>query len=104
MKKKTKFNAALEKLNQVPWKTATCAEGKKCWCRCILPKDKILFDKSEVYIIHAGVLYEIQAEHIVKLHNESLIKKGNRQIKDKQLDDSFKEYKEYEKLIRKNKV
>ena len=57
----------------VEWKTKFCGEGKICWCRIIEPKNEIVDkDDNEIYIAGSGCVPTIYAEHIVKLHNESL--------------------------------
>jgi hypothetical protein len=57
----------------VEWKTTTCSEGSECWCRIITPTEPIVDnDGNEVYIAGSGAIPTIYAEHIVKLHNESL--------------------------------
>jgi len=65
-------------LYKTKWKTATCQQGKKCWCRMIIPVKKIVCDESEnegLYIAGSGELNKRAAEHIVKLHNNWLKKK-----------------------------
>jgi hypothetical protein len=65
----------------VPWKLTTCNVGESCWCRIILPTEKILYkDKvgdtdriSEFeYIIPDGSIDKETAEYIVNLHNRSV--------------------------------
>ena len=57
----------------VEWKTRTCSQGEECWCRIIEPIEKITdVDGSEICIASSGDVSEIYAEHIVKLHNDSL--------------------------------
>ena len=65
----------------VPWKLETCNVGESCWCRIILPTEKILYkDKvgdtdriSEFeYIIPDGSIDKETAEYIVNLHNRSV--------------------------------
>ncbi len=62
----------------VPWKLETCNVGERCWCRIILPTEKILYkDKvgeeertSEFeYIIPDGSIDKETAEYVVNLHN-----------------------------------
>lgn len=57
------------------WKISTCSQGEDCWCRIIEPIEEI-FDNEEnqIFIASSGSISELYAEHIVKLHNESLKK------------------------------
>jgi hypothetical protein len=65
----------------VPWKLTTCNVGEECWCRIILPTEKILF-KNKVgetervdefeYIIPDGSIDKETAEYIVDLHNDEV--------------------------------
>ena len=69
------FEEAKKLVLQVPWKIGTCNSGEKCWCRVIKPVTPIIFDEFEEYIICSdGAISKDIAEHIVKLHNESLSK------------------------------
>jgi len=65
----------------VPWKLDLCNTGESCWCRIILPSEKILYkDKvgdtdriSEFeYIIPDGSIDKETAEYVVELHNRSI--------------------------------
>ena len=65
----------------IPWKLETCNVGESCWCRIILPTEKILYkDKvgdtdriSEFeYIIPDGSIDKETAEYIVDLHNREV--------------------------------
>jgi hypothetical protein len=65
----------------VPWKLETCNTGESCWCRIILPTEKILYkDKvgdadriSEFeWIIPDGSVDKETAEYIVDLHNNEV--------------------------------
>ena len=62
----------------IPWKLETCNTGESCWCRIILPSEKILYkDKlgdadriSEFeWIIPDGSIDRETAEYVVNLHN-----------------------------------
>jgi hypothetical protein len=73
----------------VPWKLETCNVGESCWCRIILPTEKILYkDKvgdtdriSEFeYIIPDGSIDKETAEYFLELHNDKL-KENKRVIK-----------------------
>jgi hypothetical protein len=65
----------------VPWKLTTCNVGEECWCRIILPTEKILY-KNKVgetervdefeYIIPDGSIDKETAEYIVDLHNDEV--------------------------------
>lgn len=58
------------------WKTSVCCGGESCWCRIVEPEEKIEYDDQveEVYIVGSGGINKLMAEHIVELHNSSLIK------------------------------
>jgi len=65
----------------IPWKLETCNSGESCWCRIILPTEKILYknkvgDTERVdefeYIIPDGSIDKETAEYIVDLHNRSV--------------------------------
>jgi hypothetical protein len=65
----------------VPWELKTCNVGEECWCRIILPGEKILYknkigdiervDEFE-YIIPDGSIDKETAEYVVELHNRSV--------------------------------
>lgn len=68
------YNEAQQYSLTVKWKTTTCTQGEKCWCRAILPEEEILDkDGNEIIIVHDGAISKEYAEYIVKLHNESLL-------------------------------
>lgn len=56
----------------IKWKVERCnAGGSSCWCRIIVPIEKVFAeDEDAIRIVHAGVLSNTLAKHIVKLHNE----------------------------------
>ena len=65
----------------VPWKLDLCNSGETCWCRIILPSEKILYknkvgDTERVdefeYIIPDGSIDKETAEYVVDLHNRSV--------------------------------
>jgi hypothetical protein len=65
----------------VPWKLDLCNSGETCWCRIILPSEKILYknkvgDTERVdefeYIIPDGSIDKETAEYIVDLHNDEV--------------------------------
>ena len=65
----------------VPWKLEICNVGESCWCRIILPTEKILY-KNKVgetervdefeYIIPDGSIDKETAEYVIELHNRSV--------------------------------
>ena len=65
----------------VPWKLDLCNSGETCWCRIILPTEKIIYkntvgdteriDEFE-YIIPDGSIDKETAEYIIDLHNRSV--------------------------------
>ena len=70
------YKEAIKHSITVPWKTATCNSGVKCWCRMIIPVQPIKDDDGEeIYIAGSGAINKIHAEHIVRIHNESLVVK-----------------------------
>lgn len=74
------FDQAKKKSHKLRWKTDYCHEGEQCWCRIIKCEEPLMyskfdyFDQEEYIIIQDGQLNKDTAEHIVKLHNESLLK------------------------------
>jgi hypothetical protein len=65
----------------VPWKLETCNVGESCWCRIILPTEKILYkdkvgDTNRIsefeYIIPDGSIDRETAEYVLELHNRSV--------------------------------
>lgn len=78
------YEQAVEFSLTVPWKLMECFGGEECWCRLIVPLEPIRYTytfsdgttKEDVLeqITDAAVLDKITAEHIVKIHNERLIK------------------------------
>jgi hypothetical protein len=65
----------------VPWKLDLCNSGETCWCRIILPSEKILYknkvgDTERVdefdYIIPDGSIDKETAEYVVELHNREV--------------------------------
>ena len=69
------YKEAVEYSLTVKWKITLCPSGKKCWCRIIEPEQEIKDDDgNEIYIIGSGCISKDYAEHIVKLHNDSLVK------------------------------
>jgi len=69
------YYEAIKYANTVKWKVITCSAGKDCWCRMIVPKDKLFDDNNnEIYIVNSGFMCKEHAKHIVKLHNKNLKK------------------------------
>ena len=70
------FEQAKEYSFLVPWKTTECFSGPECWCRIIVPIEPIYYtnpesdNRYEYSVVDAGVLDQITAEYIVRLHNE----------------------------------
>jgi hypothetical protein len=60
----------------VRWKVEMCSQGEACWCRGIIPETPITYTdgdfEEELYIVGTGELDIDTAEHIVRLHNQSL--------------------------------
>ena len=57
----------------VKWKIGFCTQGESCWCRTVIPEEQITDNQgSDVCIIDSGCVSKQAAEHIVKIHNESL--------------------------------
>ena len=67
------YEEAIQHSLTVKWKTTPCQSGESCWCRVIEPEEEIKDeDGNEIYIAGSGCVPKVYAEHIVKLHNESL--------------------------------
>ena len=64
----------------IPWKLSLCNTGESCWCRIILPSEKIFYtnhskdEKAQEFewIISDGSVDKETAEYLVNLHNYSL--------------------------------
>jgi len=70
------YEEAREKALKVKWRTEVCNSGEDCWCRIITTETPIIHNNNEeYYIIGEGSVSEIEAHHIVELHNKSLIEK-----------------------------
>ena len=56
------------------WIATPCFVGESCWCNIITPEIPIIFgvDNDEVQIVSSGAINKQLAEHIVKVHNQSL--------------------------------
>lgn len=72
------YEEAQQKLLTVRWKTKECTQSD-CWCSAVVPEEDIVYNNGiegevddYVYIAGAGALTKELAEHIVKIHNESL--------------------------------
>lgn len=79
----TTYEEAMELCLTVPWKITKCNQGESCWCRMIEPVEEIKYmsaiseDTETIYIARSGSLEKKIAEHMVKLHNDSLKKIGD---------------------------
>jgi hypothetical protein len=83
------YKKAKQELYKRPWKAVTCSQGETCWCRIIetvepieyqvnkSEEDEITFDLIS-QVIPMGAIDTEFAEHVVKLHNESLEKKSEK--------------------------
>ena len=71
-KLKTQYIKKMKNILEVKWKVSECGNSD-CWCRIIEPEEKIIDEnKFEVTVIDAGSINKEIADHIVKLHNDSL--------------------------------
>lgn len=52
----------------IEWVVKECSVGKNCWCRRIETKD------GSGVIMEEGFIYKKFAEHVVKIHNDYIIK------------------------------
>ena len=73
------YQEVQQKSLQVEWETVPCHQGEDCWCRMIKPATPIIYNEDDAisdehYICGSGSLDKKTAEHIVKVHNESLKK------------------------------
>jgi len=69
------YEEAQQKALTVEWVASTCNQGESCWCRIIEPKIPIIYgrDNEEYYIAGSGSIPQFEAEHLVELHNKSLL-------------------------------
>lgn len=83
----TDYEQARDYSHTIPWKIGTCVSGERCWCRIIFPVEEIEWIETDIHpvnnhelianhkldaIVPDGSVHKIIAEHIVKVHNESL--------------------------------
>ena len=55
------------------WIATPCFVGESCWCNIITPETPIIFGlDDELKIVPSGTISKQLAEHIVKVHNQSL--------------------------------
>ena len=57
------------------WIATPCFVGESCWCNINTPETPIIFgldDDDELKIVPSGSISKQLAEHIVKVHNQSL--------------------------------
>jgi hypothetical protein len=67
-----KYNEALEYAKNLEWKLGNCGHDN-CWCASILPKEDVIDDEGNaIDIVPSGLVDKSVAEHIVKIHNESI--------------------------------
>lgn len=72
------YKEALEKSLTARWKVEPCHQGESCWCRMIVPEEDIVWQSfhagpdEEFYLVGSGSIGKEVAEHIVKIHNQSL--------------------------------
>ena len=67
------YQEAQQEALKVEWETGICPQGEECWCRNIRPKTPIIHDNDDTfYICNGGAIDKEIAEHIVKIHNDSL--------------------------------
>ena len=68
-----KYEEVQQKALTIKWKTTPCHQGEECWCRVIEPTEPILYDDNEeYYIVGSGSIPQLEAEHLVELHNKNL--------------------------------
>lgn len=72
-----KYDDAVDLMYKTKWKTKTCLQGVKCWCRMVVPAKPIFTESDsgllqEIYISGPGELNKRAAEYFVKLHNQNL--------------------------------
>ena len=67
------YEEGLQHALTVRWEARECDQGSECWCRAIAPEvDFDDDDGNQIFIAAAGTVHREFAEHIVKLHNDSL--------------------------------
>ena len=77
------YKQSVQELYKRPWKAVTCSQGESGWCRIIETLEPIEYqvNKSEEdedtfelisQVIPMGAIDTEFAEHVVKLHNDSL--------------------------------
>ena len=74
MKVNLSYLDAIELANKLEWEVSTCDQGESCWCRIISVKGG-LFDRDdeEIYIVGSGAMMSSHANHIVDVHNKSIL-------------------------------
>jgi len=69
---------AQQKSFTVRWKTVTCPQGERCWCRGIKCEEPVMYqedgsEENDEYIVaRYGEMTKEHAEYFVKLHNENI--------------------------------
>ena len=72
------YEQAQKQSLEQPWRIDTCAAGEKCWCRTVRLVNPIWYndqDREEDkldYLVDSGSVAKHVAEHIVKVHNDTL--------------------------------
>ena len=68
------YQEAYELALKSKWIATHCFVGESCWCNTITTETPIIFgdDNDEVQIVSSGAINKQIAEHIVKVHNQSL--------------------------------
>jgi|LakMenEpi03Aug12_release.lakeMendotaPanAssembly.Ray.scaffolds.fasta_scaffold652304_2 hypothetical protein len=69
------------KLLTLPWKRVKCTQ-ETCWCAGITTEQPVEFEDDELYVVRTGSMYKEVADHIIKIHNETLIKNESNKEKD----------------------
>jgi len=70
-----KYQEAYDLALKSKWIATHCFVGESCWCNIITPEVPIFYgeeDNEEVQIVSSGAINKQIAEHIVKVHNQSL--------------------------------
>lgn len=68
------YKEALLIVSKSLWKTGYCASGRKCWCRIVVPKTRVVYgeNKEQFIIISSGCVDKEIAKIIVNNHNKSI--------------------------------
>lgn len=69
------YEEALHLAIQRKWKTSTCGQGEKCWCRIVEPEEPVYWGEDgieQITISRSGELNQYFAEYFVELHNKTI--------------------------------